>query len=205
MRRPLAPLAVIVSTLLLVAACWAWIAGYYWDDPVEIRRLGMYYNPATGGDWWSLHVGAHGGGVYFSDDETKPFLRRDPFLTLHFRRAAGTREWHVGRVKNAGAQILCVTFPDTRCAPPQAGDLLAPNWRQLGFRAFSFSSSDKVGFAVVVPCWLLVVLTAAAPALWLRRLVRRRRWRIEGRCPRCGYDLRGSPGRCPECGEESKA
>ena len=199
-RRLLAPLAVIISTLLLIAVSWGWVAGYYWHYPLEIRRVGNYYSPASGGNEWSVHVGVHCGGVYFSDDETKPILRRDPVLATDFRRLAGTRERHLGQADYAAAQILFVTFPDTRCAPPQEGDLLAPNWRHLGFRAFSFSSSDKVGFAVVVPCWLLLIITAAAPALWLRRLVRQRRRRIERCCPHCGYDLRGSPDRCPECG-----
>jgi hypothetical protein len=33
-----------------------------------------------------------------------------------------------------------------------------------------------------------------------------RRWRLHatGRCPHCGYDLRGSPARCPECGLEQR-
>ena len=34
-----------------------------------------------------------------------------------------------------------------------------------------------------------------------RRSLLRERARL-GLCPRCGYDLRGSPERCPECGRE---
>src|SRR4051794_1311950 len=32
------------------------------------------------------------------------------------------------------------------------------------------------------------------------RRARRRRLIEHGRCPVCGYDLRGSPDQCPECG-----
>jgi hypothetical protein len=39
------------------------------------------------------------------------------------------------------------------------------------------------------------------PLLWARGRLRRRRWRKQGRCRHCGYDLRGSPERCPECGK----
>jgi hypothetical protein len=40
---------------------------------------------------------------------------------------------------------------------------------------------------------------------WLRIEKRRdllRKRARQGLCPRCGYDLRGSPERCPECGRE---
>ena len=58
--------------------------------------------------------------------------------------------------------------------------------------------------AMVTPCWPLVILFGAYPALaFVRGPVWRWRRRKHGLCLKCGYDLRGSPGpRCPECGTE---
>ena len=56
---------------------------------------------------------------------------------------------------------------------------------------------------IVVPYLPALVLSGILPALWLRGVVRRRRAARRaraGRCPTCGYDLRGSAERCPECG-----
>jgi hypothetical protein len=53
---------------------------------------------------------------------------------------------------------------------------------------------------LVIPYWVLGIITAALPiarlAVWWRR------WRRhpEGCCRACGYDLRATPERCPECG-----
>ena len=48
--------------------------------------------------------------------------------------------------------------------------------------------------------WLVALPLLAAPVLWLKRFVARRRVRKAGLCPGCGYDLRATPQRCPECG-----
>jgi hypothetical protein len=50
------------------------------------------------------------------------------------------------------------------------------------------------------PPWLALLATAPLPALRVMLWHRRRRWRREGRCSSCGYDLRFSRERCPECG-----
>ena len=56
---------------------------------------------------------------------------------------------------------------------------------------------------VIVPAWAVALPLAMRPAVCVRRKLRRRcvNGRIaQGRCARCGYDLRATPGRCPECG-----
>ena len=59
-------------------------------------------------------------------------------------------------------------------------------------------------WVVAAPCLSVVLVVGALPALWLRRVARRRRRQIRierGLCLCCGYDLRASTDRCPECGE----
>jgi hypothetical protein len=51
-----------------------------------------------------------------------------------------------------------------------------------------------------VPAWAVAGAAGILPVLWLSARDRRRRLAREGRCPQCGYDLRGGHDRCPECG-----
>jgi hypothetical protein len=54
------------------------------------------------------------------------------------------------------------------------------------------------------PIWPIVSLSGILPAWMIGRML----WRCEitkirkanGRCSKCGYDLRGTPDQCPECG-----
>ena len=57
---------------------------------------------------------------------------------------------------------------------------------------------------VVIPYWMVVLVTGLVPAWWIggRRNRRRQQRRERGLCPNCSYDLRAHlPGsKCPECG-----
>src|SRR5262245_40449774 len=67
------------------------------------------------------------------------------------------------------------------------------------FRAYL---GDFVGFTLILPMWvptLIFLSTTSVCVISRRRIDRRARL---GLCPRCGYDLRGSPAACPECGHE---
>ena len=84
-------------------------------------------------------------------------------------------------------------------------DLLAPTtfWRRRGFmRHVTFRPHIRRAI-VVVPHWFVALPFAAVPAWHAARALRRRRRLARGRCPDCGYDLRGAPGACPECGAAS--
>lgn len=63
---------------------------------------------------------------------------------------------------------------------------------------------DMVG--VRIPYWFMA-LVAGGAAMWNLRSawLAVRSWRRvkQGRCARCGYDLRATPDRCPECGNEA--
>jgi hypothetical protein len=63
------------------------------------------------------------------------------------------------------------------------------------------------GYRLAFPHWSIVMATSLLPAARLRSMLRafRRRQRLPGLCPTCGYDLRATPDRCPECGTAADA
>ena len=52
----------------------------------------------------------------------------------------------------------------------------------------------------VISTWVLLVITAIMPLIWLDWRASPRNAKANGALPVCGYDLRASSGRCPECG-----
>ena len=86
------------------------------------------------------------------------------------------------------------------------------NWDEIQLRRFdrlgirfggSGGSDGSMLWNLEVPFWMIAASAAVLPfaqmELWRRRRRRVRRER-QGRCQRCGYDLRATPQRCSECG-----
>ena len=70
--------------------------------------------------------------------------------------------------------------------------------RQMPVRGVQWRGTEQ---DITFPLWPVALVTAIAPALWAKRVIRDWRRRRGGRCVSCGYDMRGLDGRrCPECG-----
>jgi hypothetical protein len=70
----------------------------------------------------------------------------------------------------------------------------------LATSTLSVGGTPRVYYAVRVPHWAILAAGGLMFVMLARAPLRRRRWRKQGRCSACGYDLRESPARCPECG-----
>ena len=79
---------------------------------------------------------------------------------------------------------------------------LATRWERLGFGYAGGTDAYSFRRIILVPCWSIVVIAGAVPAVLLcgRRRMRVSAMRRENRCVACGYDLRATPACCPECG-----
>jgi hypothetical protein len=158
-----------------------------------------------------------------SFDRSISYLILPPNTTII--RAAYLDEYSVGYFKNqneyvdrasgrriAGPSIPLAYTPGLNRGVPQA--TFTPNERHA-FLGISWAESKAMSidnastsriitiFKVDVSLWLLAVVLAILPAIWLLRFQfdRQQQRRREGRCLACGYDLAGNvSGVCPECG-----
>jgi hypothetical protein len=60
-------------------------------------------------------------------------------------------------------------------------------------------AEHRTGLMLTLPLWPGIPI-AAMPAMAIAWRFLRARQPANGRCRRCGYDLRATPDRCPECG-----
>jgi hypothetical protein len=100
-------------------------------------------------------------------------------------------------------QMVLESFPEARSfgwggPPVDSGSLFdSPKFLPAFIRFGPMQNAS-------VPLVSAVIVFAVMPLHSLSRSIRRRISIIRGRCPACGYDLRGSPdGACSECGAES--
>jgi hypothetical protein len=193
--RYLLTLCVALSLLLCLVACVLWARSYWQGNRLSIlvERAAPRQTP----EWWVSAVSGNGGlglslhwsARYFNDDESWREALRD-------RERRGTRYLSYDRV--------VTTYP--RWSRGGLG-LGAFNWHRGGFQLARSVESRKSYYAVqrsiVLPYWVVVLLTATWPALRLSRGCFVNRRRQLGLCVRCGYDLRvqlATSQRCPECG-----
>lgn len=134
--------------------------------------------------------------------------------------SAGSPKFHETSYEIAsghgGISLSAVTWLTTGVNPSwsissqaiERGERMPWSWstNRLGFaagRELDLEEGETAPYAntryLVVPHWLLFILSGLLPALWIVRL-KRRPSGSTSECPSCGYDLRASKDRCPECG-----
>ena len=194
--RLLSNLVVAVLLLLSLASAAIWVGSYWVFDSVVCTAVGK------DGKWTSAEtyrVAFASGGATFNNY----------WIAVSPRALAAGRGVPRSLTKPVGVTFERASAPATGYPQPHP---MAPasRWTEWGFsyyRLIDRSNDDyrQRGLDLVVPCWLLTISSAVAPATWL--VVRFKWWRRgtrakRGLCVRCGYDLRATPGRCPECGAE---
>ena len=137
--------------------------------------------------WEAWQVQSRSGALY-----TLSSCRGALYVAVADRRRPGAR---------VATEYMRVPQDRYKIQPPSEGAFLGFGLDRQHYGAVQYATGPASPMSVTslaVPNWSVMALAALAPALRLRRLLRRPR--PLGRCPRCGYDLRASPGRCPECG-----
>jgi hypothetical protein len=177
MRRHLFTICSFVSLMLWVAVSVMWVRSYWRCEWFEIgketrwRTLGSSSGRLYAAAWTNF------ARDYGSDAHSYPSTNVDPHR-LSLRGDTVQVPYREG-----GIAVMTLNRSLVRIGPLLFG---------------TGTGGDDV--AVVVPHWAAAALTLALPATGFIRRRREYQKRMQGRCPKCGYDLRATPDRCPECG-----
>jgi hypothetical protein len=180
------------SLILCVAACALWVTSYWvttnfefdWQSQdVESQRSTYLDGKASAG-------GIFGGGY----SHTVLLNPRDGCASVWgpVYNYYGGVDGHTSYPKIASERWL--PLKSLGYGFPATGHSFA------GFKFEAYKTPVENNVEVVLPFWIVVLLTSIAPALYWRQIRRRRRAARLGYCRKCGYDLRASRDRCPECG-----
>ena len=182
MKRRLFLILSALSLLLCVAVAALWLRSHWYSDVLTVwTGKGSIAVGSTYGDLWLERSNFHGTSPSFAvasfpigsppDSQRRSLSRMASYRFGRFIIAADSRP-----AKNVG---LDPAVASQGLQLPTG--LLVRDW-------------------INVPVWAVFVLAAIAsvPGFWPYL---RRRDRVKGHCPSCGYDLRATPDRCPECGQ----
>ncbi len=173
-----------VSLLLCVTMVTLWARSYRVADSFAVKVPPHSIAPATHQPFIACELDSYRGIVRFMDVDVR-------FGIAYWR--TGIR-WGWGTVQPQDAPRFWTDIIPLR---------QQHTWLHAGF---GYAAGRARGFyyypvgAVAAPDWVLVILTAVIPCLWVDRFRRRVSRLRGGLCPSCGYDLRATPARCPECG-----
>jgi hypothetical protein len=174
MMRTLCAGLTAVSTLVFLAACWAWERSHVWDE----TGPHLVYVESPSHHWLKF--------------QTYPGTLQCAFGTHELSAIEG---WQWIRRHADGERVL--DKQDAIAAPSIASlgnedVFLNDVW---GGSSFLYPAT-----MVRVRFWAIALSSAVVPTVVTCVERRRRLRRRAGHCHRCGYDLRETPDRCPECG-----
>jgi hypothetical protein len=181
MSLPLLLVACIVAPLSYGTACrTGWVTHAEDNSGVAIRNWELFIRHGrilTHFQWYR-----HGGMTLERQLVSEPYNTQRPGFHWHTFPADWTedpahtkpRSW----LDRAGVEIV------------NHG-----NWRRS-----SVTRTDLRVVGIDLAWWMVLAILILPLIPWMMSVLRRRRWRREGRCLVCGYDLRASADRCPECG-----
>lgn len=195
MLRRLFTLLSIISLLLFVATCVMWVRSYWVEDDITYTSVrSLVVASRVGTMHLAVVVQWEQPGGPGSGPKAEHVVSITPRGWTRVAMPVDTSD---------GRSMMMI---DDRWFHYQVGTvtLQQPAWR-MTWRGDHKEFSTGPGYRLVqhdlpMPYLLLAILCGAMPTAGLVRAFSRRRRVRNGRCRRCGYDLRATRGRCPECG-----